>query len=127
MAVSVTAPGSWRSLNVRPRYSERHVVLLLPLALWGIEPDRPAPTPDYRKGGDGRPSDLPAMLADMQQSWRRAWMTLSMRRAVYVHLALDLPQHEGAWALGLTQQTLSNHYRAGIGALLDHLNGKELR
>jgi hypothetical protein len=124
--VSVTAPGSWRSLDVRPRYSERHVALLLPLALWGIEPDRPAAVPDFRKGGDQRPSDLPAMLVDMQRSWRHAWMTLSMRRAVYVHLALDLSQQEGAAALGLAQQTLSSHYRAGMGALLDHLNGKEL-
>jgi hypothetical protein len=63
------------------------------------------------------------MLADMQRSWRHAWMTLSMRRAVFIHLALDMPQHEGAAALGLSQQTLSNHYRAGLGALLEHLNG----
>jgi hypothetical protein len=97
--------------------------MLLPLALWGIEPDRPAPTPGLRKGGDQRPSDLPAMLADMQRSWRDAWMTLSMRRALYVHLVLGLPQAEGAAALGVAQQTLSNHYRAGIGALLSYLNG----
>ncbi len=131
-AVSVTAPGPRRSLNVRTRnsdrYTERHVAVLLPvalrgieLALWGIEPDLPA----FRKSGDQRPSDMPAMLADMRRSWQQTRMTLSMRRAIYIRRVLDLPQQNGAAALGLTQRTLSNHYRAGMRALLDHLNGKE--
>lgn len=121
--MSVTAPGSWRGLRVRVRYTEQHLVVLLPQALWGIEPDRGAPVSDYRRGGDQRPSDLPAMLADVQRSWRHAWLTTAMRRAVYVHLAMGLPQHLGAGILGIPQSTLSNHYRAGVMALLEHLNG----
>lgn len=130
--MTVTAPESRRSLNVRTRnserYSERHVAVLLPvalqgidMALWGIDPDLPA----YRKSGDQRPGDMPAMLADMRRSWRLARMTSSMRRAVYIRRVLDLPQQKGAAALGLTQRTLSNHHRAGMRALLDHLNGRE--
>lgn len=123
--MSVTAAGSWRGVGVRTRYSEQHIRVLLPQAVWGIDPLRPAPIPDYRKGTDQRPSDMPAMFADMQRAWGQAWMTKSMRRALFVHLAMDLPQHQGAALLGVPQQTLSDHYQLGIKALLDYLNGDE--
>jgi len=122
--VTVTAPGSWRGLNVRPRYTERHVEILLPLALWGIEPERPAPIPEYRKGGDGRSSDMPAMLADMQQAWNCCSMGHAAKRALFLRLAGGLQQHQVAAHEGVTERTAYARERAAVLAILDYLNGE---
>jgi hypothetical protein len=99
------------------------VEVLLPLALWGIQPEREAPTPGSRKSGDGRSSDLPASLADMQQAWRRAPMGLAVRRSLFLHLAVGLQEYEIAAREGVTQQATSVRYRSGVFAILDYLNG----
>lgn len=123
--MSVTAPGSWRGLNVRPRYTKRHMEVLLPQAVWGIEPERPAPIPDYRKGGDNRASDMPAMFADMQRAWQHAVMPIEAKRALFRHLAQGLTHHEVGQHEGIARETASLRYRAGMYALLAYLNGDD--
>lgn len=122
--MSAGVPGSWRSLDVRPRYTGKHIEVLLPLALWGIQPEQPATVPGMPKGGTDRPSDMPAMLADMQQAWARAHLLLAERRAVFSRLAVGLP-----WAViagrerVAKEETVADRYERGVNALLYYLNG----
>lgn len=130
--MSVGVPGSWRGLNLRPRYTERHIEWLLPLAVWDIRPEvkqvvdptTGEPIIETRGVRDGRSSDMPATLADVQVAWDRAWMTKAMRRALVLCLGLGYPRHEAAALVGIPRQTLDNHYAAGVRALLDYLNGE---
>jgi len=121
--VSVGAPGSWRSLDVRPRFTERQVEVLLPLALWGIEPERAPVTPDYRKGGDGRSSDLPASQADMQQAWKHSSIGRTGKRALFLRLAVGLRHHEIAAIEGVTERTVYARERIAVLSIIEYLNG----
>lgn len=119
--MTVTAPGSWRSLDVRPRYTEQHVERLLPMAVWGVGSIRPLE--EQRVEGDGRASDLPAMLADMQAAWRLAPMRRPVRQALFLHLACDMRQDQAALLLNISRPSVSLYYRAGVAAMLAFLNG----
>lgn len=121
--MSVTAPGSWRGLNVRTRYTRKYVEVMLPLAICGIEPDRPAPVPDYRSGGDDRPSDMPAVLADMQEAWKQARMEMPVRRAAFLYLVRELTDYQIAAREGVDERTSRARRGAAVFAILDYLNG----
>lgn len=87
-----------------------------------VDPEMPkAPNVDPR-----RTNNVTAMIVDVREAWAHAELGSRMRQSLLLAYGFDEPRANIGRMLGVDKRTVQRDCEAGIGRMVDWLNGVDL-
>lgn len=84
----------------------------------------PAPGMPTAKADPALSGTVMAVVADLRNAWGRAGLSLDEKRAMFVTLVLGAGWTGGGRLLGCVRQTVTARVEAGVGKMVEFLNGE---